>query len=250
MKISIIHSVIFSAIFCVSAQANESAWSAKSSDAQGGNTFSSSTKSSLAANSNVPEGPSIAAKSTPQSQAAKRVNVRPAQRDVNYDYWVYDAYVTLHTDSDYDGYYHHFSVDFDVDSIYANSEVYARLYLGVNEEFREYHTTSDFYIGGDSTQDQITVETELLSGFYPDDYEVLIEIYDAYSNELVAVYDGYSDADLYLLSIESQDKEVIYVEPDVVVIEASGGSAAWLALLLLPILLVRLANTNSFRLRP
>ena len=230
MKISIIHSVIFSAIFCVSAQANESAWSAKSTDAQGGNTFSSSTKSSLAANSNVPEGPSIAAKTTPQSQAAKRVNVRPAQRDVNYDYWVYDAYVTLHTDSDYDGYYHHFSVVFDVDSIY--------------------HTTSDFYIGGDSTQDQITVETELLSGFYPDDYEVLIEIYDAYSNELVAVYDGYSDADLYLLSIESQDKEVIYVEPDVVVIEASGGSAAWLALLLLPILLVRLANTNSFRLRP
>ena len=85
MKISIIHSVIFSAIFCVSAQANESAWSAKSTDAQGGNTFSSSTKSSLAANSNVPEGPSIAAKTTPQSQAAKRVNVRPALRDVNYD---------------------------------------------------------------------------------------------------------------------------------------------------------------------
>lgn len=247
MKISIVHSVIFSAIFCVSAQANESAWSAKSTDAQGGNIVSSSTKSSLAANSNLPEGPSIAAKATPQSQAAKRVNARPAMRDVDHDYWVYDAYVTLHTDSDYDGFYHHFSLDFDIDSIYAHSEVYVRLYLGVDETFREYHTTSDFYIEGDSTQDQITVETELLSGFYPDDYEFLIEVYDAYSNELVAVYDGYNDADLYLVSIESLDKEVIYVEPDVVVIEANGGSMGWLALLLLPILLVRLVNTNSVK---
>ncbi|QHJ11461.1 hypothetical protein FX988_01690 [Paraglaciecola mesophila] len=247
MKISIVHSVLFSAILCISAQASESSWSAKSTDSQGDNTLSSSTKSSSTVKSNLPEGPQVSAKATRQSQVARKVDVRPAARDVSQDYWVYDAYVTLHTDSDYDGFYHHFSLDFDIDSIYAHSEVYARLYLGVDETFREYHTTSDFYIEGDSTHDQITVETELLSGFYPDDYEFLIEVYDAYSNELVAVYDGYNDADLYLVSIESQDKEVIYVEPDVVVIEANGGSMGWLALLLLPILLVRLVNTSFIK---
>lgn len=244
MKISVVHGVIFSAIFCFSAQADDVDWSAKSSESQAGKVLSTSKKAS--SSSNITQGQALktAAKVTPQSQAAKTLAARPAQSDINQEFWVYDAYVSLHTDSDYDGYYHHFSVDFDVDSVYARSEVYARLYLGVNDVFREYHTTGDFYIEGDITEDQITVETELLSGFYPDDYEILIEIYDSYTNELVAVSDGYSDADLYLLSIESQDKEVIYVEPDVVVIEASGGSAGWLIALLLPIALLRLIRRS------
>jgi hypothetical protein len=240
MKISIVQCVILSAIFCVSAQASESSWSAKSTDSQQGNILSSSTKSTLAENSNLSVGIPLGAKTTPQTQVAKPVVMRTAAKNINQDYWVYDAYVTLYTDSDYDGYYHHFSVDFDVDSIYAHSDVYARLYLGVNEEFREYHTTSNFNIARDITADQLTVETELLSGFYPNDYEVLIEIYDGYTNELVAVYDGYNDADLYLLSIESQDNELIYDDPGVLVISASGGSASGYILLLLPILLVRL----------
>ncbi|GAC23177.1 hypothetical protein GMES_0877 [Paraglaciecola mesophila KMM 241] len=244
MKISVVHSVIFSAIFCFSAQADDVDWSAKSSESQAGKVLSTSKKASSSSNINQGQALKTAAKVTPQSQAAKTLAARPAQSDINQEFWVYDAYVSLHTDSDYDGYYHHFSVDFDVDSVYARSEVYARLYLGVNDVFREYHTTGDFYIEGDITEDQITVETEILSGFYPDDYEILIEIYDAYTNELVAVSDGYSDADLYLLSIESQDKEVIYVEPDVVVIEASGGSAGWLIALLLPIALLRLIRRS------
>lgn len=259
MKISFVKYCALFAICNFSAQADELPWSAKSTDRQAGNVLATLEKSSTlsshptdlvtlaqqtSAHRSEQDNPSPAQKTASQGvlsgQVALKLAARPAATQVNQEYWVYDAYVSLHTDSDYDSYYHHFSVDFDVDTIYEHSDVYARLYLGVNEEFREYHTTADFHIDGDSTDDQLTVETELLSGFYPDDYEILIEIYDAFTHELLAVADGYSDADLYLVSIESQNNEVIYVEPDVVVIEASGGSAGWLAVLLLPFALFRL----------
>lgn len=75
----------------------------------------------------------------------------------------------------------------------------------------------------------------MLNGFAPDDYEVLIELYDAYSNELVAVFDGNDDADLYLLSLESSDYESV----EVVVIHEHGGSLGLWGLILLPLIFVR-----------
>ena len=78
------------------------------------------------------------------------------------------------------------------------------------------------------------VESELLNGFPSAEYEVLIEIYDASSDELVAVYDGNNDADLYLLSLESKEYESIQV----VVIREHGGSASLWSFLLLSLLLV------------
>ena len=261
MKISFVKYYALLVICSLSAQADELPWSAKSTDRQAGNVLATLEKSSTiasvpavsmalaqqtSAHSTEQDSPSQAQKTASKEvlpgQVALKLAARPAATQVNQEYWIYDAYVTLHTDSDYDGYYHHFSVDIDVDTQYDHSDVYARLYLGIGEEFREYHTTADFHIDADSANDQLTVETELLSGFYPDDYEILIEVYDAFTNELLAVADGYSDADLYLVSIESQNNEVIYVEPDVVVIEASGGSAGWLAVLLLPFALFRLSK--------
>lgn len=231
-------------VFTMSAEANiaNDQWSAKSTDKQFNQVLTTLQKTSAnpspSSASPLKSAVKAAAEKNAQQQGAKLLSFRPQAKSANSDFWVYDANVFLHGDLDYDGYFHHFSVDLDVDTYFEHAQVYARLYLGLGDDFREFHTTSNFVIDGQSSDDVFTVESELLSGFRPDDYEVLIEIYDAYNDELVAVYDGYDDGDLYLLSLESNDYETVYVEPDVVVVHG-GGSLGVLSLLLLPLLVAR-----------
>lgn len=165
---------------------------------------------------------------------AKILTARPQVKAFNQDFWIFDAWVEFYSDDDRDGYFSYFSVEFDADTQYGSAEVYARLYLGKDEVFKEYHSTANFSIFSDNNDDSFVVETELLNGFFSAEYEVLIELYDAYSDELVAVYDGNNDADLYLLSLESKE----YETPQVIVIrEDSGGVSLW-GLLLLPLLII------------
>lgn len=193
------------------------------------------SKKSLATQYNI----DLTNNKTIQEQAARSLSARPQVQNLDHEFWIYDATVTLYSDVDYDGYYHHFSVEFDADTIFEHADVYARLYLSRGDIFQEYHSTSIFHLDGESELDSFTVDSELLSGFPSDDYEVLIELYDAYSDELVATLDGNDDADLYFLSLESQDYEVVFVEPPVVIVREGGGSFAYLSLLLLPLLLFR-----------
>ncbi|MDO6695700.1 choice-of-anchor H family protein [Aliiglaciecola sp. 3_MG-2023] len=165
---------------------------------------------------------------------------RPLDRDLRIveddpDFWIYDATVWLDIDEDSDGYYSGFTLEFDADTIYTEAEVYARLYLARGDVFEEYHTTSLFYINGDSSADSYVIESDLQTGFPPGDYELLIELYDSYDNRLVAISDGYSDADLSLLTLESRS----YEEPRVIIVNEHGGSFGFLILLLLPILVGR-----------
>jgi len=171
----------------------------------------------------------------------KALMSRPSLKGINQEFWVFDAWLTLHQDRDDDGYYHHFSLELDADTEYASAQVYARLYLGTNEVFQEFHVTDNFTIYGDNSDDSYVIETELLTGFPSDDYEVLIELYDAYSDELVAVYDGYNnDADLYLISLESKN----YDQPQVVIVHEHGGSIGLWGLILLPLLLLARIKTS------
>ncbi|MDF2179697.1 choice-of-anchor H family protein [Aliiglaciecola sp. CAU 1673] len=165
-----------------------------------------------------------------QEQPAKHLESRPEAISHN-EFWIYDAWVVLHRDVDTDGYYSRFSLTFDADTVYGSAPVYARLYLGRTDTFREYHTTSVFNLLGDSTDDEFSVETTLVEGFISDDYEILIELYDADSGERVAIYDGLQDNDLYLLPLESSDYEYVPPPVQVVVSQESGGSLGWLALL-------------------
>jgi hypothetical protein len=169
-----------------------------------------------------------------QQAQSKILTARPQSSTVNTQFWVYDAWVTFFDDPDGDGYANHFSVEFDADTEFNRAQVYARLYLAKDQVFKEYHRTSNFNIFADSDTDSVVVESELLSGFPSADYEILIELYDGQSDQLVAVYDGNEDTDLYLVSIESNEYESIYAEPQVVVVTQSGGSGGWLLLWLLP----------------
>lgn len=198
------------------------------------------------------ERPAVVKQGVPQSQqvipseqsqkqaAAPRRRPLDEARTENPDFWIFDAWVTFDIDADFDGYYSGFSLEFDADTIYSVADVYARLYLSRGDVYEEYHTSSVFAINGDSSQDSLIVESDLLSGFPSSDYDLLIELYDAYTDELVAIFDGYNDADLTLLPLESQNFEV--VESTVIITEESGGSAAILMLLLMPLLLRRLGK--------
>lgn len=146
------------------------------------------------------------------------------------DFWIYDAWVTLYEDPDYDGYYSRFGVEFDADTVYSSAPVYAAIYLGRGDHFELLHTTSNFSIYGDDSNDSFVVNSDLVSGFVPRDYEILIEIYDAYTDELVAYADGYSDADLAYVSLESQNYEYTQ-EETVVIVQEYGGSLMYSGLL-------------------
>lgn len=173
-----------------------------------------------------------------QTAYARTLTIRPNANNLDQTFWLYDAWVTFHSDQDGDRFYNHFTVEFDADTEFNHAEVYARLYLARGEVFKEYHTTSNFNIFSDNNNDSFVVESELLTGFPAGDYEVLIELYDAYDNQLVATLDGTNDADLYLLPLESADYEEIYVD-QVVVIHESGGSMGWLSLLFIPLIGLR-----------
>lgn len=145
------------------------------------------------------------------------------------EFWIYDSWVSVANDYDYDGYYTTLTVEFDADTIFASVPVYAVIYLGRNDVYDSIHVTSTFSIYGESSDDAFVVESDLLSGFPPREYDILIELYDAYSDELLAASDGYWDADLAYVSLESENYDVI--EETVVVVEEHGGAVFLPALL-------------------
>ena len=91
---------------------------------------------------------------------------------------IYDANVDLISDIDGDGYHHAINVYFDVDVSYDSATVYAKLYLSrEGEPWSQYYTTDLFSIHIDDVTDAYEVETELLEGYPPGYYDILIEIY-------------------------------------------------------------------------
>jgi hypothetical protein len=103
--------------------------------------------------------------------------------------------------------------------------------------FTPFYTTDIYYIHGDNTRDAIIIENDLVTGFPSNDYELMIVIYDADTDEIVAVADGTDDADLAYLSLESENHE--YVETVEVVVVEHGGALGILLLLSLGFVVVR-----------
>lgn len=147
---------------------------------------------------------------------------------VNSDFWFYDTWAETVNDFDYDGYSTTLSVHIDADTIYAEAPVFAVLYLGDAEQFYEVHESSVFYIYGDRATDEFVIETDLVSGYRPFDYDIMIELYDAQTLELVAVTDHTSDADLSYVSLESENYDTVVVEQQTVVeVREHGGALYW-----------------------
>ncbi len=91
---------------------------------------------------------------------------------------IYQADVQLLADLDGDGYHHALSVIFDVDVSYDAATVYAKIYLSrEGGPWSQVFTTDLFHIYGEEVGDTYEVETELLEGYSPGHYAVLVEIY-------------------------------------------------------------------------
>ena len=167
------------------------------------------------------------------SAASEDLNRAP----VYHSFSIYDASSRLFEDFDYDGFYQTFSVTFDVD-VYGNylnerADLFAELYLSRNGgPWVHYYTTEVFSIYGDSQQDNYEVLTTLYTGYVTDHYDVLIDVYEVGYSDVVATINADQVDGLYALPLESSDRDRER-EPDVIIVEESGGSLSVLGLLLL-----------------
>jgi hypothetical protein len=167
------------------------------------------------------------------------------------DHWIYDADVELFDDLDSDGYFRFLSVRLDADSLSSGAYVYAELYLspdGTNWEL--YHSTDDFWIGGETGDDEIFIETELQTGYPKNHYDLLIELYDADFGTFSDEYGPNQSDGMALLPLEdaTQDKEPV----DVVIVDGGGGAfGSWtLAAILLaglPLIMGAFRTRRSWR---
>ena len=160
------------------------------------------------------------------------------------DFSIYNAVSFLQDDYDFDGYFQTFTIVFDAD-VYSytdnqTEEVYALLYLSTNGgPWTHYYTTDNFIIEGNSDADEYEIITTLLSGYPPGSYDVLIDLYQAGYQDVVATYSSADTNALYALPIESSDFDAPYIEVIEVIEVSNGGSSGTISLILLFILLTR-----------
>ena len=148
------------------------------------------------------------------SKAAQAKPTRPAVSEAissraSY-FYLYDAGSQLRVDRDRDGYYSEFQIRFDADSEIGDALVYARLYLRrVGEsDWELYHTTDDFWIHGESGDDDYYVTTSLDDGFATSEYDILIDLYEVGFDGIVATLDPLDDVDLLDLPLEEVGLDV------------------------------------------
>ena len=167
----------------------------------------------------------------------KAVQIVTISETYSTDYILYDALTELISDYDYDGFYHRFNVDIDVDTVFDTAYIYAKLYLSYEGGPWNFFAASDnYHIHGDSELDSFIIETELADGYPPGYYDVRIEIYDADYDEWLLSYGPYDDASLSALPLEDSyhddsDTLVIYPVETEIVIAGHGGSISWVWLM-------------------
>jgi MYXO-CTERM domain-containing protein len=148
------------------------------------------------------------------------------------DSWIYDATTDVFADRDADGYFRYLRVRFDADSIYRSAWVYAEIYLSADGDSWEHlYSTRDFEVFGSDPDDDYEVETELVSGYIAGLYDVLIELYDADTGELVDEYGPNESPEFSLLPLEDAGRDgVLAPLPDSHDHEGGGGAVSWLGL--------------------
>jgi hypothetical protein len=145
------------------------------------------------------------------------------------DSYVYEATTEAFADRDADGYFRYLRVRFDVDSVYTSSWVYAEIYLSADGNSWEHlYSTNDFEVFGQDPDDDYEVETELVSGYVAGLYDVLIEIYDADTDELVDEYGPDESPEFSLLPLEDASRDGVPPPPEEH--HGGGGATSWLGL--------------------
>jgi hypothetical protein len=153
----------------------------------------------------------------------------------NYDFWFYAADVLLFNDHDADGHFHGVDLLFDADTYYEVAEVYAVVYLSLEDgPWNEYSATDNFLLYGASADDEFNIVTELVSGYPTGSYDLLIELFDGFNDEFLASFGPIDTSELAFLPLEDANRDEPYVPPPpgtTVVVQDGGGAISWLALI-------------------
>lgn len=149
--------------------------------------------------------------STKPATAAEKPRRGSVQMSPHADlFYIYDARSTLLRDRDGDGYHSEFRIRFDADVRMGDALVYARLYLrrlGERDWFL-YHETDDFWIFGQSGNDDYYVTTTLDAGFATAEYNVLIDLYEVGVPGIVATIGPFDTGELGFLPLEEVGLDV------------------------------------------
>ncbi len=179
-------------------------------------------------------------KSGTRSGFAKPGSGSASAQSSGFDFWIYDADVNLFNDDDRDGFYHGIDLLFDADTIYSAAEVYAVVYLSLDfGPWNEYGVTEDFWIFGASGTDEYVLVTELMSGYPTGDYDLLIELFDAADDSLLASFGPEDTSALSFLPLEDFNRDEPIADRPIAVSHGGGGAAdAWTMGILLLLLVV------------
>jgi len=159
---------------------------------------------------------------------------------------IYSASLELEGDLDDDGFYHALLVRFDADTNYDISTVYAKLYLSRNGgHWSHYFTTDLFEIYGNSILDEYEVMSELLEGYPPGYYDVLIELHSLHHADVVAslVLDNQLQHHPIALEDLIHDENRID-DTETVVISHGAGSFSLIGLLFLGLLIFQIFRSR------
>lgn len=151
-------------------------------------------------------------------------------QSVENNVWFDTIDISFDSDINNNGFYHSLYVRFDADTNYTSVPVYAHFALkraGAPEVI--IHTSSVFTLYGTSADDWFAIESELLHSLPPAYYDLVIRIYDADYNDLLAEISGFDEPALAELPLEDYS----YDRPQVVIIEEDSGSLGWLSIVAL-----------------
>lgn len=121
--------------------------------------------------------------------------------------WISDIGTLLFDDFDGDSYHSGFSITIDVDSEYGDTEVYANIYLQSDSEaLTLLHKTSRFSVYGSTIGDEYRIDTELRNNFDSNNYNVVVDIHDAWSDQLLDTANARGFHNLRNLPLESAEQ--------------------------------------------
>ena len=143
-------------------------------------------------------------------------------------FWIYDADIILYSDQDRDGFFTSIDLLFDADTTYAVADVYAVIYLSYElGPWNEFVSTDDFTIFGAASGDEYVIDTELVSGYLTGDYDLLIELFDAFDGSFVASFGPEDSSELSFLPLEDAGRDAPIITPggSTVVVHSSGGGS-------------------------
>src|SRR5690606_34068630 len=130
-------------------------------------------------------------------------------------YAIHDVRTTLLIDSDRDGHYSKFRVEFDPDADFESGYLYASIWIRPQGgEWFEEHVSEDFLVDASGDADRYSLTADWISGYPTSDYDIQIDLYESASG-LLAASAGSERPELARVPLEDQANDG-YANPPVI----------------------------------